>query len=39
VTVTVHGRPPAALIAPEDLAALEEALEIMRDASTIRPAW
>jgi antitoxin YefM len=35
VTVTVHGRPAAVLIAPEDLARLEEALEIMRDAATM----
>jgi PHD/YefM family antitoxin component YafN of YafNO toxin-antitoxin module len=33
--VTVHGRPSAILIAPEDLAALEETLEIMRDAGTM----
>lgn len=30
VTVTVHGRPSAVLIAPEDLEALEETLAIMR---------
>jgi len=35
VTVTVHGRPPAVLIAPEDLEALEETLEIMCDAATM----
>ncbi len=35
VTVTVHGRPSAVLIAPEDLEALEETLEIMRDAATM----
>jgi antitoxin YefM len=35
VTVTVHGRPSAILIAPEDLGALEETLEIMRDASAM----
>jgi antitoxin YefM len=34
VTVTVHGRPSAVLIAPEDLERLEETLEIMRDAVT-----
>jgi len=33
--VTVHGRPSAILIAPEDLEALEETLEIMRDAATM----
>jgi antitoxin YefM len=31
----VHGKPSAILIAPEDLEALEETLEIMRDAATI----
>ena len=31
VTVTVHGKPSAILIAPEDLEALEETLEIMGD--------
>ena len=35
VTVTVHGKPSAILIAPEDLEALEETLEIMRDAATM----
>jgi prevent-host-death family protein len=35
VTVTVHGRPSAVLIAPEDLERLEETLEIMRDAATM----
>ena len=35
VTVTVTGRPSAVLIAPEDLEALEETLEIMRDAATM----
>src|ERR1700691_4147562 len=35
VTVTVHGRSSAVLIAPEDLEALEETLEIMRDAATM----
>src|SRR2546429_1185752 len=35
VTVTVHGRPSAVLIAPEDLERLEETLEIMRDATTM----
>jgi antitoxin YefM len=34
--VTVHGRPSAILIAPEDLEALEEEnLAIMRDAATM----
>lgn len=31
VTVTVHGRPAAVLIAPEDLDALEETLAILSD--------
>jgi antitoxin YefM len=35
VTVTVHGKPSAVLIAPEDLEALEETLEIKRDAATM----
>lgn len=35
VTVTVYGRASAVLIAPEDLAALEETLEILRDAATM----
>jgi prevent-host-death family protein len=35
VTVTVHGRPWVILIAPEDLEALEETLEIMCDAATM----
>jgi prevent-host-death family protein len=39
VTVTVHGRPSAVLIAPEDLERLEETLEIMRDAATMNRSW
>jgi len=35
VIVTVHGKPSAILIAPEDLEALEETLAIMRDAATM----
>jgi antitoxin YefM len=35
VIVTVHGRPSAVLIALEDLEAVEETLEIMRDAATM----
>jgi prevent-host-death family protein len=31
VTVTVHGRPAAVLIAPEDLEALEETLEHLQN--------
>lgn len=36
VTVTVHGRPSAVLIAPEDLASLEETLAILSDPETMR---
>ena len=36
VTVTVHGRPSAVLVAVEALERLEETLAIMRDADTIR---
>ncbi len=35
VTVTVHGRPSAVLVAPEDLERLEETLEILRDPETM----
>src|ERR1700688_3328855 len=35
VTVRVNGRPSAILIAPEDLEALEETLQITRDAATM----
>ena len=36
VTVTVHGKPTAILIAVEDLEALEETLEILSDPATMR---
>lgn len=36
VTVTVHGRPSAVLVAPEDLESLEETLEILADPETVR---
>ncbi len=36
VTVTVHGRPSAVLLAIEDLERLEETLAIMRDPETMR---
>jgi antitoxin YefM len=36
VTVTVHGRPSAVLVAVEDLERLEETLAIMRDPDTLR---
>jgi len=35
-TVTVHGRPSAILLAPEDLEQLEETLTILRDADTVQ---
>jgi antitoxin YefM len=36
VTVTVHGKPSAVLVAVEDLEQLEETLAIMRDGDTLR---
>lgn len=36
VTVTVHGRPAAVLIAPEDLESLEETLAILSDPDATR---
>jgi prevent-host-death family protein len=36
VTVTVHGRPSAVLVAVEDLERLEETLAVMRDADAMR---
>lgn len=36
VTVTVHGRPSAVLIAPDDLESLEETLAILSDPDTMR---
>jgi prevent-host-death family protein len=36
VTVTVHGKPSAVLVAVEDLERLEETLAIIRDADTMR---
>ena len=35
VTVTVHGRPSAVLVAVEDLERLEETLAILRDAGAM----
>lgn len=35
-TVTVHGRPSAVLLAVEDLEAIEQTLEILTDAATMR---
>jgi antitoxin Phd_YefM of type II toxin-antitoxin system len=34
--VTVHGRPTAVLVAPEDLESLEETIEILADADAMR---
>jgi len=36
VTVTVHGRPSAVLLAPADLEALEETIAILSDAAAVR---
>lgn len=35
VTVTVHGKPSAVLIAPEDLESLEETIAILSDPETL----
>jgi prevent-host-death family protein len=35
VTVTVHGKPSAVLIAPEDLESLEETIAILSDSETL----
>lgn len=36
VTVTVHGRPSAVLVAVEDLEALEETVVVLSDSDTLR---
>ncbi|MDT4893079.1 MAG: antitoxin YefM [Pseudonocardiales bacterium] len=36
VTVTVHGRPSAVLLAVDDIEALEETIAILSDAETMR---
>ncbi|WNV74773.1 type II toxin-antitoxin system Phd/YefM family antitoxin [Geodermatophilus sp. DSM 44513] len=36
VYVTVHGRPSAVLLAPEDLESLEETIEILADQDVMR---
>ena len=36
VTVTVHGRPSAVLLAVEDVEALEETIAVLSDAETMR---
>lgn len=35
VTITKHGHPAAVLISPQDLAAIEETLEILSDADAL----
>ena len=36
VTVTVHGRPAAVLVAVDDLEALEETIAVLSDTATLR---
>jgi antitoxin YefM len=36
VTVTVHGRPSAVLVAPEDLDSLEQTIAILSDPDTLQ---
>ncbi len=36
ITVTVHGRPSAVLVAVDDLESLEETIAILSDADTMR---
>jgi antitoxin YefM len=36
VTVTVHGRPSAVLLSPDDLEALEETIAILSDHAAVR---
>ena len=36
VMVTVHGRPSAVLVSPDDLEALEETIAILSDSDTLR---
>ena len=36
VLVTVHGKPSAVLVAPEDLASLEETIAVLSDPEAIR---
>lgn len=36
ITVTVHGRPSAVLIAPDDLEALEETIAVLSDSELLR---
>jgi len=36
VTVTVHGRPSAVLVAVDDLEGLEETIAVLSDSDTVR---
>lgn len=36
VTVTVHGRPSAILLSPDDLEALEETIAVLSDEAAVR---
>mgnify|MGYP001816515001 FL=1 len=36
ITVTVHGRPSAVLLAPEDLERLEETIAVLADSDLVR---
>lgn len=36
ITVTVHGRPSAVLLSPDDLEALEETIAVLSDTDTLR---
>ncbi|MBW0106991.1 type II toxin-antitoxin system Phd/YefM family antitoxin [Pseudonocardia sp. KRD-291] len=36
VTVTVHGRPSAILVSPEDIEALEETIAVLSDDAAVR---
>ena len=36
ITVTVHGRPTAILVSPDDLDALEESIAVLSDADAVR---
>jgi prevent-host-death family protein len=36
ITVTVHGRPSAVLLSPDDLEALEETIAILSDEAAVR---
>ena len=36
VTVTVHGRPSAILLSPDDLEALEETIAVLSDSEAVR---